>query len=620
MKAIKLIIPKRNTNPAVVINPSVDQTRTLLDELPLANPEACCTLLYQELFRLNRAPLAIKTRIAIMSLILPMVDDIGDTLRATYINASLPLNKKRSQTAQLVDKLHTEMAYAYKLIALDLIEDGRVNLISPTDLPQAIYNAIGFLSRQLVDGYALYNPEPKYIWLELNQLYLYAEKTRLQNLEVKPINPKCDPAPATILNSYRRIVLLAVANPYHLIQGESAKMYEKLIDWSPACKLINLGNNTLPEGKLFVDLMMDSPPLYAPKTQSQIRPLEGRLLEIKEMLAIIDKEMRALTLAKQRERHTLNLEKRRERDMYFRWAEAWGIRRERLSNRKAISAPAHIICGLTATHYFMNGGKPFHPEKMELLIRGKNASIDPQNTLSLIPEEYAPWDIDEKKKRQFISTQIHDPRQSRFNQNVAEEERNLWVKVYANSPQAFENLSVSNDVDYEYHGCEIVNVNQGGFGMSCPLETNFPARVGELIGSRTADHGAWSIGMISWMKIKRDNGISLGIKFMSEDAKPIAIKAVQGVGKGGEFYRALLIPDLDPSIHPTTLLTPAAVYDIDSIVLMVLDDRILFARLIRQLTSSGGFSQYQFRLVEEPKTEIELNAASNKNITAKQLR
>lgn len=618
MKAIRLIIPKRNTNPAVTINPSAEQTRALLDELPLANPEACCTLLFQELFRLNRAPLAVKARVKIMSLIQPMIDDLGATLRATYINASLPLNKKRMQTSQLVDRLHTEMGYAYKLVTLDLIEDEKAMGSLSKELPQAIYNAIGFLSRQLVDCYALYNPEPKQVWLELNQLYLYAERHQLHNQEMTPLNPKQDPKPATILNSYRRIVMLTVANPYHLMQGEAAKMYEKLIDWAPACKVINLGSNTLPEGKLFVDLMMDAPPLYAPKTQTQIRPQEGRLLEIKDMLAIIDKETRYLTIAKQRDQLNHSLAKRMERDMYFRWAEAWGIRRERLSNRKPISTPAHIICGLTATHHFMSKQDPFHPEEDELDIRGRNASLDPENSLTLIPEEQAPWAFEDKKKH--IVSHVHQPRKSQFDPNETERERNMWVKVYANSTQALNELTTFSNVDYEYHGCEIINVNQGGFGMSCPLSTTFPARVGELIGSRTADHTAWSIGMISWMKINSNNGISLGIKFISEDAKPIAVKAIQGIGTGGEYYRALLIPDLDPAIHPTTLITPAAVYDIGSVVMMTMKDRILYAKLIRQLTSTSSYSQYQFKLVEEPQKERQLSEQQEAKISSRLMR
>ncbi len=618
MKAIRLIVPKRNVNPAVTIDPSTEKTRAFINELPLANPDACCTLLFQELFRLNRAPLAVKARLELMALMLPIVDDMSNTLRGTYINASLPLNRRRAQTADLIDRLHTEMAYAYKQIVLDLIEDEKINGAIAQQLPQAIYNAMGFLSRLLVDCYALYKPEPKQIWLELNQLYLYAEKRDLHGIELAPINPKSDPRPATISNSYRRIVMLCVANPYHLMQGESAKMFQQLVEWAPGCKVINLGKSPLPEGKLFVDLMMDAPPLYAPKTQTQIRPHEGRLLEIKEMLLAIEKETRRLTISSQRDSRNQNLARRMERDMYFRWVEAWGIRRERLSNRKSVKAPAHIICGLTATHHFMNHQQPFRPEEDELDIRGRHATSNPESSLTLIPEEQAPWTFEDQKKH--IVSNVHQPRKSQFDPNEAERDRNMWIKVYASSTQTIEDLTSHSTVDYEYHGCEIINVNQGGFGMTCPLETNFPARVGELIGSRTMDNTSWSIGLISWMKITGENGIALGIKFIAEDAKPIAIKAVKGVGTGSEYYRGLIIPDMDPEHHPTSLITPAAVYDIGSTVMLLLDGKILYAQLTRQLTSTSSFSQYQFKLVPEPHEEKERSQNQDDRMSSRMMR
>ena len=427
----KLNIPQRNTNPAVTINPSVDQIKTMLRGLPLANPEKCCTLILQELFRLNRAPFAVKARIEIMAQLLPILDDMINSVRNSYINDPLPLTSKRQQSAQLISRLLTEMAYGYKIIVHELLENNKASASSISHLPQAIYYAMGFLSRLLVDTYALYTPEPKHIWLELNQLFLYAEKNQLHDVELNPINAEHEPKPATIINSYRRIILLSVANPYHLMQGETVKMYQKLIQWSPHCRILQLGSNRLPEGKLFVDLTMDAPPLYAPKTPTKLRPVEGRVLEIKDLIALIGQETRRLTLAKQKDSLSHNLARRMERDMYFRWAEAWGLRRERLSNRKPLMAPAKMICGLTASHHFISGEKPFRPEEEELRIRGQRAHEEGHNAYSLIAEEQTPWAFEDPKKHALAD--LHKPRRSQFDNQQGAHERNLWIKVYANS-------------------------------------------------------------------------------------------------------------------------------------------------------------------------------------------
>ncbi len=618
MKSIKLNIPQRNNNPAITITPSLEQIKAVLRELPLANPEKCCIQILQELFRLNRAPFAVKARIDIMALLLPSIDDMINSVRNGYINDSLPLSNRRQQSAQLINRLLTEMSYGYKTIVHELLEEeDSANTATRAHLPQAIYYAMGFLARLLVDAYALYIPEPPQIWLELNQLYLYAEKNQLHDIELNPINPIHEPKPATIINSYRRIVLLAIANPYHLMLGETVKMYKNLIDWAPQCRILNLSNNRLPEGKLFVDLTMDAPPLYAPKTSSKLRPIEGRQIEIKELLTLVSQETRRLTLAKQRDSLSHNLAKRMERDMYFRWAEAWGIRRERLSNRKPVELPARMICGLTATHHFVSGEKVFRPEEDELQIRGRNAHAG-GSTLTLLEEEQTPWAFEDPQKH--VLTSLHQPRKSQFNAQQGAHERNLWIKVYANSTQAIDEFITNEATLFEFHGCDIVNSNQGGFGIICPRSSQLPARVGDLLSARTEGNSAWAIGRVQWMKINGDKDVSQGIKLIAEDARVIAVKAVQGVGCGGEYYRSLLIPDLDPKEHPTTMITPAAVYDIGSILKVVLDDEILHARLLRQLTATSSFSHYQFELVAQPVTEKTLTSDQEDKLTSRLFR
>ena len=619
MKAITLNIPQRNANPAVTINPSLDQIKAILRGLPLANPEKCCTLILQELFRLNRAPFAVKARIEIMALLLPMLDDMINSVRNSYINDPLPLTSKRQQSAQLINRLLTEMSYGYKIIVHELLENNKASIASRAHLPQAIYYAMGFLARLLVDTYALYIPEPKQIWLELNQLYLYAEKNQLHDTELKPINAEHEPKPASIINSYRRIVLLALANPYHLMQGETVKMYDKLIEWAPHCRILPLGASRLPEGKLFVDLTIDAPPLYAPKIPSKLRPVEGRLLEIKELIALIGQETQRLSLAKQKDALNHNLARRMERDMYFRWAEAWGLRRERLSNRKPMETPARMICGLTSTHHFISREQPFKPEEMELHILGRHHETHPgqERSFALIAEEQTPWAFEDQQKH-ILST--HQPRKSQFDTRHGTHEKNLWIKVYANSIQTIDEFTTHESAQFEYHGCNITNINQGGFGIVCPIETQLPARVGDLLGASTDRSSAWAIGMALWMKIGNDQHVSLGIKLLAEDARAVAIKAVQGVGSGSEYYRALLIPDLDPKKHPTTLITPAAVYDIGTVLRMTLENEILHVRLLRQLISTSSFSQYQFELVEQPITERMLTDGQEEKLTSRLFR
>jgi len=80
----------------------------------------------------------------------------------------------------------------------------------------------------------------------------------------------------------------------------------------------------------------------------------------------------------------------------------------------------------------------------------------------------------------------------------------------------------------------------------------------------------------------------------------VATKAVQGIGKGSEYYRGLILPDMDPTTYPTTLITPAAVYDVGSVLIMLTTTHLIYIKLTRQLESTSAFSHYQFEIVPPP--------------------
>lgn len=615
---IQFSIPARNPNPNITINPSVPQIQGVLDSLPLANARESCKQILLQLRPLNRAPLEVNVRNQIMGLILPLLDDLINSVRSGYINGTLPLIEKQQQVADMIQDLLNEVAYGYKIIVKDLMDEQVNQGTSPVVLSQAIYYAMCFLSRQVLDCYALYKPEPPKIWLELNQLYLFAEQNNFHDIGLNPINAAAEPSPATISNIYRRIILLTLANPYHLMQGEAVKMYKRLIEWAPNCDILALRKTGLPEGKLFVDLNMDAPPLFTPKGSGNIQPKQGRLLEIKNVLGLLNKEIRKTATRNSAGAMQSSLTQRMDRDMYFRWSEAWGVRRERMSHRVVTHMPTQVICSLTLAHSFISGEQPFNPEESEMRIRGEEAKTASSSSLSLMPEETTPWESERGAETQTSTEGLQIPRESQFDLG-GQSQKDIWIKVFATSAQAVRDLTGEAEVEYNIYDCQIENTNQGGFGLKCDTKVEPPARVGELLASRTGDEPdeeAWAIGVIRWAKVESDS-VHLGVRTIADDAYPIAVKAVAGVGVGGEYYRALLTPNLDPEQYPTTIVVPAAVYDIDSVLMVNLEDRILYARLTRQLEATTAFSHYQFDLVRPPERAEDMDPLQEERISSR---
>ena len=594
MNSLKLKIPVRDNSSSVNVNPNVSHIKRILEGLPLANPGECCLKITKLVYQLNRAPIDVKIRIKVMALILPLFQDVINSLRNNYINANLPLSEKRQQLALASRRLLVEMSHAYKIIVMDMVEK---KTSDTSFLPQAIYCAMNCLSRLLLDSYALYAVEPRQTWLEINQLYLFSEANRHHETKLVPFSPKHEPHPATIINTYKRIVLLALANPYHLMQGEVTKMYYLLKDWCTKIDIVSLSTPKLPEGKLFIDLAVDAPPMYAPKTQNGLQAIEPRLLEITGLMSMLENEIRGLAIESRGNPTLNNLGRRMERDMYFRWEEAWGLRRERMSHRKTRQAPAKLLSGLTGAHHYISGGKPFTPEEDEVRLRGNKTSTRNTYSLSLVPEEHQPWLQTDATSQRVLPTH----RTSQFDASTNTSDKDLWVKVFTTSDAALDGFADKPDNEDAPKACEVRNANQGGFGLYCPQESGFPARVGELIATLTDDNpNVWALGTVRWMKINDKQCFEMGIKLLSEDATAVATKAIQGIGKGSEYYRGLLLPDMDPTAYPTTLITPAAVYDVGTVLLMAMKKQLIYVKLTRQLDSSSAFSHYQFDIVAPP--------------------
>ncbi len=594
MNSLKLKIPVRDNSSSVNVNPNVSHIKRILEGLPLANPGECCLKITKLVYQLNRAPIDAKVRIKVMALILPLFQDVINSLRNNYINANLPLSEKRQKLALATRRLLVEMSHAYKIIVMDIVEK---RASDASFLPQAIYYAMNCLSRLLLDSYAVYAVEPRQTWLEINQLYLFSETNQHHEIRLTPFTSDHEPRPATITNTYKRIVLLALANPYHLMQGEVSKMYYLLKDWCTKIDIVALGTPKLPEGKLFIDLAVDAPPMYAPKTQNGLQAFEPRLLEITGLLSLLEGEIRELAIESRNNPTQNNLGRRMERDMYFRWAEAWGLRRERMSHRKARQAPARLLSGLTGAHHYISGSKPFTPEEDEVRLRGNRKNLNNAYSLSLVPEEHQPWLQSNQSSQRVLPTH----RTSQFDASTNTSDKDLWVKVFTTSNAALDGFADKPEHEDTPKACEVRNANQGGFGLYCPQESGFPARVGELIATLTEENPkVWSLGTARWLKINDKQCFEMGIKLISEDACAVATKAIQGVGKGSEYYRGLILPDMDPTVNPTTLITPAAVYDVGTVLIMTMPKQLIYIKLTRQLDSSSAFSHYQFEIVAPP--------------------
>lgn len=591
MDTLKLEVPRQAPNPNVSALALPARLKNWLAALPLGNAGKTGHELLTVLHQINRAMLAAAKRYAILEEMRPLLADLLDILHKQYSTAPIPLPEKPRATADLVSALLTEAAYGYKAVVLELSAAPLTNEVTRNVLATAVHRVLVHLSRLLVEAYGIYAPEPKRLWLEVNELYRYAERNRFHSI-ILPDRPGA--GSHSIDHAYRRLLLLALANPYHLMQGETLQVYQELDKWAGSCRLIPLPPGASVKGKLFIDLDADAPPRYAPNSFDLPPPADGRIIEISPILGAVEQRIKEVMLSHKTEAGQLSLMGRKLRNMYKRLAEAWGIRSERLAERRPRNTPIEVAVGISACHYFASGGTEFTPEIGEIeLRRGGNISSSPG--LSLMGADEMPWLNEDQALR--LVTGIVQPRTSQFEPEKALH-KDVWIKVY--STQAHHESQKAEAPNFASTIYLLVDESRGGLAIECNKNPHLRTNVGEVVAFKNPRTSEWSIGTIRWLRITPKEELGMGIRVLADDAMAVAVRGVRGAGAGSEYFRALLIPRLDPTQYPTTLITPAAIYDVDSVVLLNTGDSLIYAHLMRLMDATNAYSLFQFQIVAPP--------------------
>lgn len=600
MEKLRLKIPRQAPNPTASAFAHPARIKNWLAALPLGNASKTGQDLLAALQQVNRATLAPNQRYALLEEIQPCLGGVLETLRKQYSHALIPLPEKMVGLADLTRALLTEVAYGYKAVLLALIAAPAPSEPTRDMLIGASYRIVGYLSRLLVESYSVYAPEPKTLWLEVNQLFRYAERNGFHS-EIAPVTVS-EGTPRSIDAAYRRLLMLALANPYHLMQGEVFQVYQELDKWVASCRLVPLTPGTLPKGRLFIDFESDAPPRYAPVSLDLPPPADGRLLDISAVLVLLEQRTKEVMLSHRTENSQLSFLGRKLRNMYKRLAEAWGIRSERLAERKRRASPVEIAVGISACHHFSGNGADFQPEVSEIDLR-QGGNVSGGRGLSLVGANDTPWVSEDQAKR--LTAGIIQPRTSQFAADKTLT-KDAWVKVY--STQAQHEYQKNEPAHFESTTCRLIDESRGGLAIECGKDQQIRMNVGEVIVFRTDGQrmlGEWSIGTVRWLRITPQNDLDLGVRALADDALAVAVRGIRGAGKGGEYFRALLIPRLDPAQYPTTLITPAGVYDVDSIVLINTGDNLFYAHLTRLMDATNSYSLFQFQIVQPVEEEQE---------------
>jgi cyclic-di-GMP-binding protein len=337
---LRLSVPTVDPSSSAAPETRPKQVQTWVDGLPLTQVFESSRSIIRALAELNRIRLSEEDRQRLAEIFYPSIVTLQEELRHEYGGASLPLPAKSREAAALAREMLIETSYAYKLALLDKgVKGGLFSAKRNVALP--LGRAISTLSEILTASYHSYNPTPAGVWYEIHQLYRYAMQEGL--LDTLPDNNSETPHLV-----YKKALLLALADPYHLVHEAQDSVQRVINENAPALMLLPYVADAAMPGLFSVNTLSDMPPRPIALQQAERDRAHDLALQTAELVQRLER------LAVQAESTARSGAVRpRDSNHLRRLAQLWSAPPKRLFRRSATQASVQICFGLKATHYFV---------------------------------------------------------------------------------------------------------------------------------------------------------------------------------------------------------------------------------------------------------------------------
>ncbi|TCS70414.1 hypothetical protein EDC61_11613 [Sulfuritortus calidifontis] len=250
-------LPPRHRT-AGTINPdfSPDQVGAWLAKLPLAAADQAAEKLSRFLNAFSRIDLPAQHRSQLAGLLKTSAWHLIERLEGELAAHSPPWPAKPYRWLNLSQALLGELANSQKLLVLGSLHQHDLAQAAPrlTDLVET-------LGRQLSIAYRSHTPAPAGLWHELHQSYWCAAQQGMTE-------PSAKPAWARMVEHYKSLLLLAMADPYQFTARELewARALAEAI--APATRLAPAGKGKTAMAPFHVDPLADEPPQALARTET----------------------------------------------------------------------------------------------------------------------------------------------------------------------------------------------------------------------------------------------------------------------------------------------------------------------------------------------------------------
>ncbi len=583
---MKLNIPEQSaaTKESTPSNPR--KLKKLLSSLPNANMGELTKQTFQILRDQNRQAMANKHRLENLEMLRQPARNIFNNLKKYFINRTLPLPDKSLKIVTLNQSLLQELIYGYEIIAYEAANQIDTK-IDDKMLSIAICRAIKYLSEMYLRSSEVYVPSPKNLWHDIHQLYVFAESKNLTGNIV--IDAENTDSKTTIENSYKQIILFALARPITLRQSDSERIFKELYSWADYASIHREASENLIDCVFCMRVDEDVAPDYLSKNDLaenvSVRILNASKLvsHVKELIAATEKQKQKIAVGNAIPLETLNT-----------LANAWSENAKRRFSRAERNGHINVAIGLRRSAQAIRNSYRNDENidtKSGFVRTSTENSRDPDFTLQTIASE------DNKRNKGYIThTEISDIENDSW--DMVAKGRAL-TETYAKEKQFIKENHLASLDNLDLHW-DIVNISAGGYRLRWNSDETSKAQIGELIALQEFDaknNFEWRIGVIRWMQFTREHGLEIGVQVIS----PKVITATaQRVNRLDEIpFECLMLPGIKVLKQASSTILPSHAFKTnDKLVVQILEHKLNIT-LGDTKEHTGSFTQFTYKNSEE---------------------
>jgi cyclic-di-GMP-binding protein len=536
--------------------------RAWVAHLPWAAPDTTARLLHTALAQLNRLKLRVGDRYKdLETLAAPVCYAVG-ALQQELRGKPLPLQREERLILERVLGLLEELAIGYQAVVAELLHGPLPRGSGGLMAASATQRALHYLDQLLLRACQCYCPDPPGFWWSVHQLYHGAEAAGLHERPVPAPKAMTEGGAATrsVGETYRRILLLALADPRRLRPGEVERVHSAVQAWVGGATLHAEAAVHDARGLFTVDLDRDAPPQHAAladRTQGTAR----RILDLRGMVTVVRAQMDRSAP----DGVAVLPGEGPSQDLLRRLMRRWGMPTQRGFSRIQRRAEILAVIGLDAVYKLAAA----HAATRTLRTPAPGEAGSARASFRSLPiasELHAVPDL-------FEFGPLQAP-------NAAEEARaagaahaRIWL---------------------------VENLSAAGYRLLWRGTKASRARVGELLSIREPGlaGGHWGIGVIRWLR-SGAQGLEVGVQMLAPYALAVLSRARSGDGAPCEYRCSLLLPELRAIRQPATLITPSFPYRTGATVDLRTPDARRSVILTRLVEHSGPFNRFEFQALAD---------------------